>query len=170
MCISLEASEKNQEAARLIMTWRNDPVTLSASFHPRPKVWPDFWEEYRGTYFELADLPPLFGLHAGRRVAFLRFRPYSDPALDGVAVDISINIEPDSRGQGLGPRFIRAATERALETGVDAVVAEIKKNNPSSVRVFEKSGFAYWDEIDKTVEDTGEVVPIFRYIHRREMA
>ncbi len=165
MCISLEASEKKQEAARLIMTWRNDPVTLSASFHSRPKVWPDFWEEYRGTYFELADLPPLFGLHAGRRVAFLRFRPYSDPALDGVAVDISINIEPDSRGQGLGPRFIRAATERALETGVDAVVAEIKKNNPSSVRVFEKSGFAYWDEIDKTVEDTGEVVPIFRYIH-----
>ena len=82
-------------------------------------------------------------------------------------MDISINLEPASRGRGLGPAVIRQATARLFRAGVDTVVAEIKKENSHSVRAFEKAGYRFLDAVDKTVEDTGEVVPIFRLIAQR---
>src|SRR5258707_1999075 len=100
--LSFEICEPLTEHARLIMDWRNDPVTLSMSYHREPKVWESFWLEYQSSY--LGERPgPVFLVDKGERVGFLRFRSVPHPTgLLGKVVDISINLAPDRRGKGLG--------------------------------------------------------------------
>jgi len=85
-----------EDHARIAMAWRNDPVTLSMSFHRREKIWESFWPEYRTTYFSGApDLHPVFAVLDGERIGFLRFNPVPHPSgLPHRTVDLSINISP----------------------------------------------------------------------------
>ena len=140
--VTLTDATVDEELALLVMTWRNDPVTLAASFHVEPKEWPAFLGEYRGFFDgDPRVVPPLFGVAGGERVAFLRFRPAEDPeGLGRSACDISINVAPAARGRGLGRALIVAATERALGS-FDVVLAEIKPGNAASVRAFEGAGY-----------------------------
>src|SRR5690349_516539 len=94
--ISFELCRPTEDDARQVMAWRNDPATLSASFHRDPKVWDSFWPEFRDRYFAHPDYPaPTFVLNNGRRVGFLKFEPVRHPEnVGGRTVDISINLAP----------------------------------------------------------------------------
>ena len=96
--VQFECVQKCEDHARLIMGWRNDPETLRQSFHTEPKVWEEFYPEFLEEYFCFPDLPPLFALMGGERVAFLRFRPVAHPEdLNRRCCDISINVIPEKR-------------------------------------------------------------------------
>jgi len=71
------------------MDWRNDPDTLTQSFHSAPKVWPDFYQEFIHEYLLDSSLPPLFALEKGKRVGFLRFRRIDD--LWGSALHVAMS-------------------------------------------------------------------------------
>jgi N-acetylneuraminate synthase len=148
------------------MTWRNDPATLSVSFHQEPKVWDAFWPEFLSSYFICSPvLDPLFALADGKRVAFLRFKPVEHPhSLTGLTVDISINVAPDCRGKGLGKRVLIACLRYLLGRGVDSVYAEIVLHNHPSVMAFEAAGFCRIGEKDKLIEDTGITHSISCYL------
>jgi N-acetylneuraminate synthase len=156
--LDLELCRPTEEHARQVMAWRNDPETLSASFHREPKQWEGFWPEFRDGYFVDPGLPPLFVLARGDRVGFLRFRAMAHPAgLSGRVVDISLMIAPEQRGHGLGRRSLSVATGFLRDTlGVDSVVAEIRVDNRASVACFEAAGFVQHDVAEKLVAETGE--------------
>lgn len=139
--VRLEQARPVEEDARTVMRWRNDPVTRKMSFDSLPKQWPDFFEEYRTTYFDMPELPPLFGLYEGRRVAFIRFRPYFNDALPQPSVDIGINIDPAERGKGFSVPAIESATRLAFAEGAASVVAEIFEENEASLRAFVRAGY-----------------------------
>ncbi|MBL6945320.1 MAG: GNAT family N-acetyltransferase [Rhodospirillales bacterium] len=164
--MSLEICRPIEEHARLIMAWRNDPHTLNMSFHREPKVWDAFWPEFRDTYFAHPALPPMFVRADGERVAFLRFVPVSHPEqAGGAVVDISINVAPAARGCGHGRAALKQGSEHVQRcAGVDCVVAEIRVENEGSKRAFDAAGFRFFDETDKTVQDTGERCRIATYI------
>jgi N-acetylneuraminate synthase len=154
--ISFEICRPVEDHARLVMTWRNDPETLKVSFHHDPKVWDTFWPEYRTSY--IAEPPlPVFALYQGRRVAFLRFRPYAHPrGWAGRVVDISINIAPEHRGRGLGPRILTAIQPYLSSEGIDTICAEVRTDNTQSFQAFLKAGFEDTGVNDKHIPDTGE--------------
>lgn len=166
MRIDLVPAEQTDSDAKLVMQWRNDPMTRAASFHQDEKQWPAFGAEYRG-YFAGAPLPPLFGVADGERVAFVRFRSCVDPeriAVDG-AVDISINVAPGARGRGVGRAVIATATAHALaQPGVTVVLAEIRPGNGASVRAF--LGAGYRRVADGEHEVDGVAVAVERYVAR----
>ncbi len=151
--------------AKQVMEWRNDPETLKASFHLMPKVWPSFYREFLDTYFNFPLLAPLFVLYQGKRVAFLRFRPVGHPtgALR-LCCDISINLAPSARHQGLGPLILQHIQPWLAERGYEDLYAEIKKENRSSQKAFLKAGFIQLVDQQKTVEDTGQTHAIARFI------
>jgi N-acetylneuraminate synthase len=156
------------EDARLVMAWRNDPITLAMSYHGQPKVMPAFFEEFVSEYFEHHGFPPLFALRNGQEIGFLRIKPCEISCLDGRLVSIDVNMAPDQRGKGLGPAVLDRVCRRIFSQEVHAAVAEVKRDNLASVRAFEKAGFTMLDEQTHLVEDTGERVPIFRLIRRRK--
>jgi sialic acid synthase SpsE/RimJ/RimL family protein N-acetyltransferase len=163
--LSFELCEAHPEHARLIMDWRNDPVTLSMSYHREPKVWESFWVEYRLAY--LQETPrPVFLLDKGERVGFLRFRRTDHPqGLFGKTIDISINLAPDQRGRGLGSAALQAASSYLLGQGIDTVYAEIREENTASYRTFTRAGFVDLGLVTKKVPDTGETCSIYRLVY-----
>ena len=164
--ISFEACQPFEEHARLVMTWRNDHVTLSSFFHQQPKLWERFWPEFRNEYFtHQAALRPLFALIGGERVGFLRFCPVAHPyALSGLTTDISINIAPNHRGRGLGTKVLIASLQFLLNRGIDSVYAEILLRNQASIKTFEAAGFLFLGEENKLITDSGEVHRISRCV------
>lgn len=166
--VILEPATPTEVDARQVMAWRNDPDALAASFHGDPKRWPDFFAEFKSTYFSLRDLPPLFACAGGTRIGYVRFRECADPLRQGRrGVDISINIAPENRGRGWGIRTIEAASRFALMRGVGAIIAEIKRGHAASESAFRKAGYSFLDERVKIVSDTGAEVPIRRYVLER---
>ena len=164
--LRIEICRAVEEDARQVMAWRNDPDTLAVSFHREAKTWGEFWPEFRDTYFFDPGLPPLFVLAGNERVGFLRFRPAQHPrGLAGRTVDVSINLAPERRGDGLGAPALACGLEFAAAAGVDGVLAEVRLENEVSHRVFEKAGFERLDEAVHAVADTGEDVPVARYVY-----
>lgn len=163
--IDWECCMRKEEHARLVMQWRNDPVTLSQSFHQDPKVWESFWPEYEEEYFTLPELPPLFALYEGVRCGFIRFRPMPHPTVKRKrCCEISINVAPDARGKGLGGAILTAVQDFVKDRGFEAIYAEIREDNAASHKVFKRAGFKEIGQVEKSVPDTGEKASIRQYV------
>lgn len=164
--VSFEACRVTEDDARQIMNWRNDPVTLAMFYHRDPKSWDRFWPEYRDRYFSHPDYPaPVFALHDGHRVGFLRFEPVPHPdGLRGRTVDVSINIAPEARGKGLGTAVLKAVLDHLSRQGIDTVYAEIRQENTASRKAFAAAGFAELGPFRKLVPDTGEQCDVIRFL------
>lgn len=164
--MKLEPAQPTEEHARLVMNWRNDPITLSMSFHKTPKQWPAFYEEFQQQYFTEASLPPLFGVVNGEKVGFLRFRPYE--GVGESACDIGIMIAPQHRGKGYGNMLVIAGTQFIHEQGWKTVVAEVLLHNVTSIRMFVRCGYQQLDEYHRIVSDLPYPITVFRFIHRKD--
>jgi len=155
--ISFELARPVEDDARLVMDWRNDPETLRMFFHPEPKVPEKFFPEFFADYFRRPDLPPLFALFEGQRVAFLRFLPFAEtPEPLRASCDVSLNVKPDLRGKGFGAAILTAVQPFLRGRGFEDVFAEIRKENAASQKVFAKAGFQSLGDRQKVIEDTGE--------------
>jgi len=163
--LSLELADRHRDAdADQIRTWRNDPVTLSMSFHRAPKEPEAFRVEYRATYFADDAPPAVFVCRGSERFAFLRFRPAQDPrGVTAPFCDISINVAPAARGAGLGTRALRFVDEFLRARGIVGIVAEIRTENRASIRSFENAGYELVNTVTKHIPDTGETCSIFVY-------
>ena len=156
---------KRESHAQLIMAWRNNPETLKVSFHQEPKQWPFFWKEFQSEYFSCVELPPVFVLFEGKRVAFLRFRPMTHPqGKIRNCCDISINLAPEWRGKGLATGILKLCNNWVRDKGFDDICADIKEANFRSEKVFSSAGYSFLDKAVKVVEETGEKVPVNRYL------
>jgi N-acetylneuraminate synthase len=164
--ISFEACRPVTDDARQIMTWRNDPVTLSMFFHRDPKLWESFWPEYRDGYFRHPEYPaPVFALREGRRIGFLRFESMEHPlGLRGRTVGVSINIAPEARGKGLGTAVLKAALSHLAMQGFDTVCAEVREENVASRKVFAAAGFRDLGPFRKLIVDTDEQCTVIRFV------
>jgi N-acetylneuraminate synthase len=164
--ISFELVNSSAEHAKLVMDWRNDPDTRAMFYHREPKVWGSFQAEFANEYFKDPDLPALFALKSGARVAFLRFTRCAHPRAGSArqCCDISINVAPGLRGHGLGSAVLRAVQPVLQRAGYDDVLAEVRVENVASQKVFARAGFERLDEREKLIDDTGERCRIVRCI------
>lgn len=158
--VTFELVRPLEADARLILEWRNDPLTRQMSFHQEPKVWESFFSEFLEEYFSF--LPPLFIIQNGQRVGFLRFRPIAHPTgLLRQAVDISIQVAPQFRGKGIGAKALIEALIWLKTSDIDDVYAEVKEENKASQKIFEEAGFIKLHEGIKVIENSS--YPITRY-------
>jgi RimJ/RimL family protein N-acetyltransferase len=82
----------------------------------------------------------------------------------GLAADeMFYYLAPDLWGRGLGGAIARAALERALACSADALVLNIHRDNPASIRIAERLGFAFAG-IDHRLSHRGRTV--LRYVLR----
>lgn len=166
--ITFQDAQPTEADAAMVREWRNDPTTLKFSFHTEKKTWPSFLHEFCEQYFPGGRLAPLFALHKGERIGFLRFRPYRLAGEEGEeAVEVNVNLAPQFRGLGLGAEVIRRATELLMERGFTVAVAEIKRDNTPSIRAFERAGYLFYDATVREVEGVG-AVPIYRLTKEKE--
>jgi sialic acid synthase SpsE/RimJ/RimL family protein N-acetyltransferase len=166
--IHFEIMQNGEEECRMVWQWRNDADTRRNSFHSEVKEYATFRKEF-DRYFCFTDLPPLFVRMGNKRVAVLHFAPYEDPLDDKRdskrrSAEISINIAPGYRGQGLGRRCLKAVQPWIKQQGYEALVAEVKIENERSQKAFIGAGFKRLDNGSKVLFDTGEVMPMCRFL------
>jgi sialic acid synthase SpsE/RimJ/RimL family protein N-acetyltransferase len=161
---TLESVRPVEEHARLILAWRNDPLTRQMSFNQDEQSWEQFWPSFPELSFRNPNLPPLFVVKDGQRVAFLAFRAMAHPVNPRLsACDISINVAPEARGQGIATEALRLALDFLKKQGLDEVWAEIKVENQASFQAFQKAGFSVVKEIDKHHAPSGQTYRIQRF-------
>ncbi len=161
--ISFEACAKDKEHARLIMNWRNDPVTLKMFYHHTPKVWPDFWEEYKTHYLVLTPRP-VFAVYNGEKVGFVKFDSLPATYPNKIGVSISINVAPNFRSGGLGTDILTAISNYLSTLGIHYIEAEVRAENFASARAFEKATYQLQGEAVVRINDTGEDARVFKYL------
>lgn len=124
----------------LILRWRNDPATRAAS---RRSELIDHGSHARWLNARLERIrePLLIVEASGGPVGSVRF----DRA--GNEAEISIGLDPASRGAGIGQRAIRETCEFqfAADPGLLGVVATVRRGNVASEHAFAHAGFAVRD-------------------------
>ncbi len=72
---------------------------------------------------------------------------------EGTSAEVSINLNPEARGRGLGyPSLVSGISAFAAErSGVVRIVATIRATNAASLAIFSKAGFA-------RTQSTGDVL------------
>ena len=162
--ITLSVCHKTREDAAVAFAWRNDPVTIASSYLPLPKTWDSFWLEYEELYFDVPGLFPRFILKDGEKVGFIRFEPISvTQAEQKTDAEIIINVRPESRRQGVACQAVGQVKEEMRASGVRALVADIRRENVPSVRLFEKSGFSLCGEREEYISKIQKKCHILRY-------
>jgi methionyl-tRNA formyltransferase len=115
--------------------WVNDPVTR-AMFKKNHYVGWSEHEQWYGGLLRRQDMFLYIGLAGGRRIGNVRF----DRRAPGT-YEISINMDPRHRGQGLGHRMLAAAIGAfRARAEVSMFFAMAKKSNPPSIKTFARLG------------------------------
>jgi len=129
-----------------ILAWRNDPASLSM-FRNSKDVDPDEHQDWFEHSLNDPNRALYMGVEEDRQIGICRFD--FDPIEDWA--EVSINLNPEERRKGLSCPLLQAAIEAYRETRVCALVANIKKDNIASKRLFEKCGFMF-------IRDDGELM------------
>ncbi len=85
-------------------------------------------------------------------VSFQSF--YGRPAYD-VTVEISIYIDSNFRGKGLGKKILKHAIEKAPEYGFKTILGFIFAHNKPSLKLFYHFGFEEWGVLPKVAQLDG---------------
>lgn len=98
-----------------------------------------------------ADKRPLWVVESDAHgdVGWVSFQSfYGRPAYDATA-EISIYLDPQQRGKGLGQQILQYSLERAPSLGIKTVLGFIFAHNEPSLKLFRKMGFADWAVLPK---------------------
>ncbi len=129
-----------------ILKWRNDKISRKMSFNPKiitpqmHKVW----------FFEVLNNDNIV-IYIGEldtyKVGVCRF------AFDKsrLVTEVSINMNPYSRGKGLGKLFLKSSIVKYRRNYKNNIIAKVRSDNLASIKIFTYSGFKIiQDEDNKT--------------------
>ena len=134
-----------RDDAEYLFKWRNDPHTIAMSLNSMPVNWNEHIEWLQCALNDEKKLLILCYLENSAPVGFVRFDVYHHYA------EVSINLNPCSRGKGLAKRCLTAALERFKKEfqRPTQIKARIKIENKASQRLFTSAGFTYFKAQDK---------------------
>lgn len=83
----------------------------------------------------------LVAVREGRILGYAYAQPFAERAAYRWACEVSVYVDPASRGEGLGSRLYSALLGRLAERGMQVAVARISQPNPSSDAMHSRFGF-----------------------------
>lgn len=126
----------------LIWNWRNDELTKQMSKNGEDILW-EKHQEWFSLIIKDPDQHLFIAYQAGNPIGTARL------TRSGHSAKISINLNPDNRGKGLGKKLLEELSLYGFKTlQLDTLTAEIKKGNNASIKIFKESGFSYLKEVD----------------------
>ena len=133
-----------REDAEYLFKWRNDPRTIAMSLNSMPVTWDEHINWLRDALNNEKKLLILCYLKNSAPVGFVRFDVYYHYA------EVSINLNPCSRGKGLAKRCLTAALDifKKKFQRPTQIIARIKIENKASQQLFTSAGFTYFKTLD----------------------
>lgn len=119
---------------RVAEIYRAGIATGDATFETGVPAW-EAWDEAH-----LASCR-LVAERDGRVVGWAALSPVSGRCVYGGVAEVSVYVDADARGAGIGLRLLRALIETSEEAGLWTLEAGIFPENEASLRIHEKAGF-----------------------------
>ena len=129
-----------------LLIWRNNPAIRQMCFdssqikEEEHKKWFDKKIKDKNTRIYIAEDAK------GKKLGQVRFE-----VNDENKAYISVNLNPEFLGQGLGHKIIRMATDIFLNErkDINKIIAEVIEENTASQKAFEKAGYSFIEETSK---------------------
>ncbi len=83
----------------------------------------------------------------GEVLGWLSFQSFYGRKAYSGTVEVSIYLDPVKRGKGIGMEILQFAIEIAPTYNIDTLLGFIFSHNASSIKLFEKKGFAEWGNL-----------------------
>lgn len=141
MEITIRRATEND--AKKIFEWRNDLDSIAMSLSSKIIDWKTHEKWYD---LALNDQNTLITICESKSLPFqeigmvrFNFTPIKKNAT------VSINLNPEARGNSLGHYCLKASISYAKKTkkNLSRIIADIKKENIASIKTFEKAGFDF---------------------------
>ena len=128
---NLEADDIND-----LFDWRNNPDVRKNSFNTNPISW-DEHNKWFETMNKDLNTTNYIACWEGNKIGSIRFENKD------IAIKVSVMLNPDFIGKGFGSKLIKVGTEKFINKKKinKPIIAEIKKDNIASIKVFQKAGF-----------------------------
>lgn len=111
----------------------------TAIFEYRPHTMEMQREWFRAK--QAASLPVLVAVESGAVVGFASYGPFRAWPAYKYSVELSVYVDEDSRGRGIGTELVKSILASARERDLHVVMAGITSDNIVSLRLHEKLGF-----------------------------
>ena len=129
---------RNVEACDIndLFNWRNNSDVRKNSFNSDLISW-DEHEKWFKSKLQDTESVIYIAYYEKTKVGSIRFEDKGD------AIKVSIMLNPDFLGKGLGSEVIRLGKDRFIneKRPCKPIIAEVKKDNIASIKVFQKAGF-----------------------------
>ena len=136
----------NQSDCGDILKWRNDEISRKMFFNPKtikPKMHEAWFFEVLNNNNKVMYIGELDNLKVGVcRFDFDKLRLVSE---------VSININPQLRGKGLGKLFLKFAIMKYKRNNRNNIVAKVRSDNLASIKIFAHSGFEIIQDKDNKI-------------------
>lgn len=131
----------NKGDCKEIFRWRNDPESRDMSIDSEHVNYEDHYEWFLKSLSN-PDRELYIGEIERERIGICRF----DFNSESLTTKVSININPASRGKGFGKSLLVYAIDEYELEKQTVMIAQIKKHNIASVKIFEYAGFVLSDD------------------------
>ena len=130
------ATEKDQSD---ILAIYNDAVMhTTATFDTELRSMESQMEWYRK---HKSNHPVLVAEKDGKIIGWASLSPWSDRCAYDTTVEVSVYLEPASRGKGIGAELLNAVTLEGGKYRNHTVLSRITSDNLASIRIHEKAGY-----------------------------
>lgn len=99
----------------------------------------------------------------GTRYGFCYFSRFKEKPAFHISVEVTIYLEPDCCGRGIGRQALTLMEPYIREGGFSNAVALISAENEASIRLFEKCGYLCCAEIKEVAEKFGKKLTLKMY-------
>ncbi len=141
--LSFRGAEERDSS--LLLEWRNDPKTREMSLD-QGVVSLQAHSHWFARKLASSSCQILIAEYKDQAIGMLRF----DIADSGVEAEVSINLAPAFRGQGLSKTLLVGGIDWFLEANVDVdmLLSTMRVENRASMKIFEYAGFVLTDVWD----------------------
>ncbi|MGP1909945.1 N-acetyltransferase family protein [Metabacillus sp. JX24] len=111
----------------------------------------------RETWFNNhTDMRPIWVMtDEDKVVAWLSFESFHGRAAYQYTAEVSIYIDQNVRGKGIGTTFLQAALDACPELGIKTLLGLVFGHNEASLRLFKRFGFEQWANMPRVAELDG---------------
>lgn len=80
----------------------------------------------------------------GKAVGMVSLSDFHPRAAYAITAEVSIYLQPEAVGRGLGSKLLSFAEQQAPALGIENLVGLIYDSNEASLRLFDKAGYERW--------------------------
>lgn len=152
----LEPIEPSLKNIQIVYDWKYSESVLKNSFSNQKKPFEQFKKEYHSKFHSLTYHPPLWINFENQKAGVI----YLESGFKENEAILSLFLAPHFQNKKIGPHALQKAISFFFQSGIDRLVAFVKKDNIRAFSLFQK--FDFENEGLLTVKKYGSDHPAFR--------